>query len=206
MSGATPRLRRDGRLTNQATACRYRRDRSRNHHMSRIEQSPPRDSERRCPGTKAQPCRTACGWVQQTAGIIHCALEADALVGNAVNYRLRLRIKRPPAYPLRHDEPHFRVNSPAHQQYPSSGRTICAGAGTSPLQDHSTGSLRVCSPVFMLVPKIPKRTREIFVGRTAFRRAVEALERLEDPKAGASPWWLLVALLLALGTGAPSSR
>jgi hypothetical protein len=28
---------------------------------------------------------------------------------------------------------------------------------------------------------------------------VEALGRLEDPKAGASPWWLLVALLLALG-------
>jgi hypothetical protein len=53
----------------------------------------------------------------------------------------------------------------------------------------------------MRVPKIPKRTREIYVGRTAIRRVVEALERLEDPKAGASPWWLLVALLLALGAG-----
>src|SRR5215204_2093244 len=68
---------------------------------------------------KAQPCRTACGWVQQTAGIIHCALEADALVGNAVTYRLRLRIKSPPDYPLQHDEPQFRVNSAAHQQYSS---------------------------------------------------------------------------------------
>src|SRR5215203_22521 len=76
-----------------------------------------------------------------------------------------------------------------------------AQGGTSPLQDHSTGSLRVCSPVLMRVPKIPKRTREIYVGRTAIRRVVEALERLEDPKAGASPWWLLVALLLALGAG-----
>src|SRR5215208_6486755 len=51
----------------------------------------------------------------------------------------------------------------------------------------------------MLVPQIPNRTREIYVGRTAFGRVVEALGRLEDPKAGASPWWLLVALLLALG-------
>jgi hypothetical protein len=64
---------------------------------------------------------------------------------------------------------------------------------------NSTGSLRVCSPVFMLVPKIPKRTREIYVGRTSFRRIIEGLERIENPKVGASPWWLLVALLLALG-------
>ncbi len=42
----------------------------------------------------------------------------------------------------------------------------------------------------MRVPKIPKSTREIYVGRTAFRRIVEALERLENPKVGASPWWL----------------
>ena len=55
--------------------------------------------------------------------------------------------------------------------------------------------------VIMRVPKIPKRTREIYVGRTAFRRIVEALERLENPKVGAaSPWWVLVALLLALGS------
>src|SRR5829696_6650438 len=77
--------------------------------------------------------------------------------------------------------------------------TIGRRGSTSPLQDHSTGSLRVCSPVFMVVPKILKRTREIYVGRTAFGRVVEALGRLEYPKAGASPWWLLVALLLALG-------
>src|SRR5829696_3983216 len=36
-------------------------------------------------------------------------------------------------------------------------------------------------------------------------RVVEALGRLEDPKAGASPWWLLVALLLAPAPRAPSS-
>ena len=51
----------------------------------------------------------------------------------------------------------------------------------------------------MRVPKIPKRTREIPVGRTAFKLLIEALERLENPKVGASPWWLLFALLLALG-------
>jgi hypothetical protein len=50
----------------------------------------------------------------------------------------------------------------------------------------------------MRVPKIPNRTREIPVGRTAFERMIEALERLENPKVGASPWWLVVALLLAL--------
>ena len=55
--------------------------------------------------------------------------------------------------------------------------------------------------MIMRVPKIPKRTREIYVGRTAFRRIFEALGRLEDPKGGASTWWLLVALLLALGAG-----
>jgi hypothetical protein len=54
--------------------------------------------------------------------------------------------------------------------------------------------------VFMLVPKIPKRTREIDVGRTSFRRIIEALERLENPKVGASPWRVLLALLLALGS------
>jgi hypothetical protein len=53
----------------------------------------------------------------------------------------------------------------------------------------------------MPVPKIPKRTREIYVGRTVFGRVVQALEHLEDPKAGASPWWLLIALLLAPGVG-----
>ena len=59
--------------------------------------------------------------------------------------------------------------------------------------------------VIMRVPKIPKRTREIYVGRTAFRRIVEALERLENPKGGASPWWVLVALLLLSAPRAPSS-
>jgi hypothetical protein len=53
----------------------------------------------------------------------------------------------------------------------------------------------------MRVPKIsPKGTREFHVGRTSHKRIIEALERLESPKVGPSPWWLLVALLLALGT------
>jgi hypothetical protein len=38
------------------------------------------------------------------------------------------------------------------------------------------------------------------LGAPLFRRIVEALERLENPKVGASPWWVLVALLLALGS------
>jgi hypothetical protein len=50
----------------------------------------------------------------------------------------------------------------------------------------------------MRVPKISKR--DYPVGRTLFRRINDAVERLEYPKVGASPWWLLVALLLALGT------
>jgi hypothetical protein len=62
---------------------------------------------------------------------------------------------------------------------------------------HSTASVRLSSSCVMRVPKISKRHYP--VGRTLSRRIIEGLERLENPKVSASPWWLLVALLSALG-------